>query len=104
MEKPDKRIAITTRTAMRNNALKSNVHDTVVVAMQPIKKGEAVVANGERLVDAVEDIEAGYKVAIVEVAEGKKIYCYGEPIVEATRTIRPGEWTHVHNTRPIPGA
>ena len=48
MEKPDKRIAITTRTAMRNNALKSNVHDTVVVAMQSIKKGEAVVANGER--------------------------------------------------------
>jgi len=104
MEKPDKRIAMTTGTAMRNNALKINVHDTIVVATQAIKKGEAVVVNGERLVDAVEDIEAGYKVAIVEVAEGKKVYCYGEPIVEATRTIRPGEWTHVHNTRPIPGA
>ena len=89
---------------MRNNALKSNVHDTIVVATQPIKKGETVVVDGERLVDAVEDIEAGYKVAIVEVPEGEKVYRYGEPIVQATRRIRPGEWTHVHNTRPIPGA
>ncbi|RJP72455.1 MAG: altronate hydrolase [Candidatus Abyssobacteria bacterium SURF_17] len=89
---------------MGNNAFKINARDNIVVATQPIKKGEAVVVDGEPLIDAVEDIAAGYKVAIVEVAEGKKVYCYGEPIVEATRTIRPGEWTHVHNTRPIPGA
>jgi hypothetical protein len=91
------------REPLKNNALKINEKDNVVIATQPVKKGEPVVVNGKRLFEAAEDVDAGHKIALIEIAEGESIFRYGEPIVEATRKIRPGEWTHVHNTRPIPG-
>ncbi len=88
---------------MKNNALKIHQNDNVAIATQPIAKGEAVVVNGKKLFEAAENIEAGHKIALAEIGEGGTVYRYGEPIVQATRKIRPGEWTHVHNTKPIPG-
>lgn len=71
--------------------------------MHPIRKGAAVVINGEKLFVAAEDVQAGHKIALSPVAAGEKVYRYGEPILDATRAISQGEWVHVHNTRPIPG-
>jgi hypothetical protein len=88
---------------LKNNALKINEKDNVVIAVHDIKKGEAVVIGGQRLLDAAEDVGAGHKIALAQMASGEKVYRYGEPIVESTRAIEPGEWVHVHNTRPIPG-
>jgi hypothetical protein len=89
--------------SMGNNALKINDKDNVVIATKNIKEGEAVNVGGERLLDAAGDIEAGHKIALVGMKIGEKVFRYGEPIVEATREISPGEWVHVHNTQPIPG-
>jgi len=88
---------------LKNNALKINENDNVVIAMRDIKNGEAVVVEGQELLKTVEDIEAGHKIALAAIASGEKVYRYGEPIVEATRPVKPGEWVHVHNTQPIPG-
>jgi altronate hydrolase len=88
---------------LKNNALKINEKDNVVIATEQVKKGEPVIVNGKSLFSAAEDIEAGHKIALVEIAEGQAVYRYGEPIVQATRKILQGEWTHVHNTKPIPG-
>lgn len=88
---------------MKNNSLKINEKDNVVIATHDIEKGAAVVVEGERLFDTVKDVEAGHKIALAPIAEGEKVYRYGEPIVEATRSIQKGEWVHVHNTQPIPG-
>lgn len=88
---------------MKNNALKINEKDNVAIAVHDMKKGEAIVIGGERLFDAAEDVGAGHKIALAQIALGEKVYRYGEPIVESTRAIEPGEWVHVHNTRPIPG-
>ena len=55
------------------------------------------------LLKAAEDIEAGHKIALASMAVGDKVYRYGEPIVEATAAVEPGQWVHVHNTQPIPG-
>jgi hypothetical protein len=88
---------------LKNNALKIHEDDTVAIATHPIKKGEPVVVNGKRLFEAAEDIEAGHKIALVPIAAGKTVFRYGEPIVESTRAIGPGEWVHVHNTQPIKG-
>jgi altronate hydrolase len=88
---------------MKNNALKIDAKDNVAIATQPIAKGEAVVFGGQRCLDAVEDVDAGHKVALAEIAAGEPIFRYGEPIVQATRPIKKGEWVHVHNTQPIPG-
>ena len=88
---------------MQSNALKINENDNVAIAMHNIGKGDKVVVDGKGLFEAVEDIEAGHKVALLPIASGEKVYRYGEPIVETTRAVNPGEWVHVHNTQPIPG-
>jgi altronate hydrolase len=88
---------------LKNNALKINEKDNVAIAVHNVAKGEAVVVDGQNLLEAAEDIEAGHKIALSAVVAGEKIFRYGEPIVEATCAIRPGEWVHVHNTQPIPG-
>lgn len=88
---------------MKSNALKIDEKDNVAIATHPIGKGEAVVIGGETVFDAVEDVDAGHKIALGEIAQGGKVFRYGEPIVEATRPIHKGEWVHVHNTQPIPG-
>ena len=87
---------------MGNNALKINDKDNVVIATRDIKEGEAVNVGGEKLLDAAGDIEAGHKILLTALKIGEKVFRYGEPIVEATQEINPGEWVHVHNTRPIP--
>jgi len=88
---------------MKNNAVKINEKDNVAIAMHDVAKNEAVVVDGRHLFKAVEDIEAGHKIALSAIASGEKVYRYGEPIIEATRAISQGEWVHVHNTLPIPG-
>jgi altronate hydrolase len=88
---------------LENNALKIHEDDNVVIATQDVKKGEKVILNGETLCEAIADVEAGHKIALVSLASGEIVYRYGEPIVETTRSVEPGEWVHVHNTQPIPG-
>ena len=88
---------------MKNNAVKINEKDNVAIAMHDVAKDEAVIVDGQNLLVAIEDIEAGHKVALSAIASGEKVYRYGEPIIEATRAISQGEWVHVHNTQPIPG-
>ena len=88
---------------MENNAIKINENDNVAVATIQLRKGAPVIVNGKRLFNIAEDIEAGHKIALVQIATGEKVFRYGEPIVEAIRDIGRGEWVHVHNTRPIPG-
>lgn len=88
---------------MKNNALRINPTDNVIIALQSLKKGDTVILDNEKSFEMMEDIQAGHKIAMENIASGAKVYRYGEPIVEATRTINRGEWVHVHNTRPIPG-
>ena len=87
---------------MKSNALKIDSSDNVVIATQPIAKGHAVVVSNETVCEAVEDIALGHKVALVPIPLGAAVLRYGEPIVQATRDIGPGEWVHVHNTEPVP--
>ena len=88
---------------MKNNALRINPTDSVVIALRSLKKGDTVILENEKSFEMTEDIQAGHKIALKNIAAGEKVYRYGEPIVEATRIINHGEWVHVHNTRPIPG-
>ena len=88
---------------MKSNALKISEDDNVVIATQPISKGDDVVVNGERLFEVAEDIQAGHKIALVPLDAGENVIRYGEPIVQVTRAIGRGEWVHVHNTQPIAG-
>ncbi len=46
-----------------------------------------------------EDIEADHKVALCDLAERDEVIKYGVRIGRTTRTIRRGEWVHLHNLR-----
>jgi len=86
---------------MKNNSIKIDEKDNVVVAVRNVKQGDPVIANGEQILNAAEDVTLGHKIAIMPIGSGEKVYRYGEPIVEAIKDINKGEWVHVHNTRPI---
>jgi altronate hydrolase len=87
----------------RSNAVVHHEDDNVAIAVRPIGAGEAIVVNGEELVTAAEDVDAGHKIALRSIANGGTVYRYGEPIIQATEAIASGAWVHVHNTQPIPG-
>jgi len=86
---------------MKNNAIRINDKDNVVVAAQIILKGSPVVVDGKELLTTVEDIPLGHKVALCPFSIGENVIRYGEPIVETTQEIQAGAWVHVHNTQPI---
>ncbi len=88
---------------MTDNVLKINEIDNVAIARCAICRGDDVVLDGVKLFEAAEDVRAGHKIAMSEIAAGECVVRYGEDIVEATEDIGSGQWLHVHNTRPIDG-
>ncbi len=49
--------------------------------------------------DGTENIPAGHKFALREIAAGDYVIKYGEIIGRATQDIRAGEWVHTHNVK-----
>ena len=88
---------------MKNNALKINPADNVAIAIRAITKGEPVIIDGARVLDAAQDIEASHKIALVPIKKGSSVIRYGEPIIQAMVDIGQGEWVHVHNAEPLSG-
>lgn len=77
--------------------LKINNGDSVVVCLQEIKKGTTLDVNGG--VTAIEDIPAGHKMALMDIAEGEKVIKYGSAIGVAKEAIKQGAWIHTHNIK-----
>ena len=77
-----------------NNAIKINDNDNVVVALRNITAGEEIFG-----VKAVDNIDRGHKMALVDIKEGENIIKYGYLIGHATQDIKAGEWVHSHNVK-----
>ncbi|MGB4590279.1 MAG: UxaA family hydrolase [Clostridiaceae bacterium] len=76
--------------------------DNVIVAIEPIKKGdEAVyVLNGTtHQVIAENDIIIYHKLASKDIRKDEPIIKYGEHIGLASRDIKAGEHVHTHNVQ-----
>ncbi len=76
--------------------------DNVVTAVSDCKAGETVTVRfegKETQYPCNEDVAFGHKIAIVDIEEGKPIIKYGETIGIASRTIKKGDWVHIHNTK-----
>lgn len=76
--------------------------DNVVVAIEPIKKGDLVEfknleGNIEKLT-ALDDIKIYHKIALHDIKEEEPVIKYGEHIGFALRDIKVGEHVHDHNT------
>ncbi len=85
------------------NFLKINDNDNVVVALQTIPQGTEITLEDGKKVTAVEEIPAGHKMAISDIAEGSEVVKYGYRIGNAKEAIKTGAWIHTHNVKTALG-
>jgi altronate hydrolase len=71
-------------------------NDNVAVLKRPLKSGDHLV-NGSIELRAAENIGAGHKIAVVEIADGTPVRRYGQIIGFAQGRIAPGAHVHTHN-------
>ena len=80
------------------NAMVIDPKDNVAVAIEPIRKGDAVaLRSGATGVTAAEDITIYHKIAIRPIAKGEPVVKYGEHIGLAAIDIAAGQHVHTHN-------
>ena len=76
--------------------------DNVAVALRDLAPGnvlELPVGGRARRVSVLDPIPANHKISLATIKRGASLVKYGEPIGEATATIRPGAHVHIHNVR-----
>jgi altronate hydrolase len=71
-------------------------NDNVAVLKRPLKSGDHLI-NGSIDFRASEDIGAGHKIAVAEIADGAPVRRYGQIIGFAQGRIAPGAHVHIHN-------
>ncbi|HSD75319.1 MAG TPA: altronate dehydratase family protein [Steroidobacteraceae bacterium] len=70
--------------------------DDVAVALRPIAANERVLAPGQ-VIEALEPIPAGHKIALRPISAGEQVRKYGWPIGRARQAIACGAHVHSHN-------
>ena len=73
--------------------------DNVVVCLEEMKKGDKIILSDNREVELKEDVPAGHKVAIQDIASDENIIKYGYAIGHATEDISVGRWVHTHDIK-----
>ena len=76
--------------------LKINPADNVVVAIQAQHKGSQIEVDGQ-CITLQEDVPAGHKIAIRDLAKGENVIKYGFPIGHAIEDKKAGSWMNEHN-------
>ena len=74
--------------------IKITEKDNVAVALEAHKAGESILG-----VTLTQDVPAGHKVALQDIAEGENVIKYAFPIGHATKAIAAGDWVHTHNVK-----
>lgn len=85
---------------MLNAMIVEAAKDNVIVAIEPIQKGDTVTYNcagAEKVLTALEDITIYHKLAACDIAKGEPIVKYGEHIGLAACDIKAGQHVHCHN-------
>ena len=83
---------------MEKTYLKINKADSVVVCLQPMKKGETIETDGG-CVTLLQDTPAGHKVLLKDIKAGEDIIKYGYPIGHAQKDLKAGEWVNEDNLK-----
>ena len=78
--------------------LKINPDDSVVVCLQPKKKGDIIDIDGKQIV-VNQDTPAGHKILIKDTAKGENIIKYGYPIGHAKEDLKAGDWVNEENLK-----
>lgn len=91
---------------MKKGVLLHEPDDDVGVAAMDLKAGEeiqAVTLEGEpvTLIELVDDVPLGHKVAMRDMDEKKNIIEYGSEIGYASTAIAKGAHVHIHNIKSL---
>ena len=78
--------------------LKINPADNVVVAIQPQSAGAVIDVDGAKIT-VLENVPAGHKIAIKDIAEGENVIKYGFPIGHAREAKKAGSWMNENNIK-----
>lgn len=78
--------------------LKINPADSVVVCLQPKKKGDVISIDG-LTITVNQDTPAGHKVLVKDVKQGEDIIKYGYPIGHARQDLKAGDWVNEDNLK-----
>ena len=73
--------------------------DNVVVCLEAVEKGACIELSDGRQVFSLEEIPAGHKMAVSDIAEGEDIIKYGYAIGHATEALSAGRWVHTQDTK-----
>ena len=82
------------------NAMIIDGKDNVIVAIEPIAKGDTVTylcGGQEKTLTALEDITIYHKLAACDISAGEPVVKYGEHIGISVSDIKAGAHVHVHN-------
>ena len=82
----------------QSSFIKINPADSVVVCLRPFKEGEIIEADG-KTIKVLQDVPAGHKVLLKDVAEGENIIKYGYPIGHAKKAMKAGTWINENNLK-----
>lgn len=83
---------------MEQTFIKINPADSVVVCLQPQKKGDVINVDGKSIV-VNQDTPAGHKVLISDAPKGTDIIKYGYPIGHSTTDLKEGDWVNEDNLK-----
>ncbi len=78
--------------------IKINPADNVAVVIHPMNKGEVIAVDGCNIT-LLQDVPAGHKVALKDIATEEHIIKYGAPIGHALTSIACGEWVNEKNIK-----
>ena len=86
---------------MTQKIIRIHQSDNVATALEALPAGTTIALASDASfvpVTLADPIEFGHKFAVCEIPAGGDVIKYGACIGRASRTIRPGEHVHVHNT------
>lgn len=83
---------------MGNIAFKINKNDNVATALSKLPVGEVNLTGeiDDKIINAIEEIPDGHKVAVKDIKSGEQIIKYGISIGTATSDIKKGSWVHLN--------
>ena len=76
--------------------IKIDPADNVAVILENVTAGTTPEGLG---VTVTQDIPAGHKCALSDIAAGEPVIKYGNPIGRAKEDIKAGSWVHTHNVK-----
>jgi (2R)-sulfolactate sulfo-lyase subunit alpha len=91
---------------MKHSILMHEPDDDVGVAVVDLKAGSeasAVTLEGQpvKTIKVVQDVPLGHKIAMREMAKGKKVIEYGRPVGQAVEAVASGAHVHTHNLKTL---